>query len=191
MNYGNVLVNILYRQLGYMHTVVGSYVNDSVLLVGAIYRYIADIYVTANIMPDMPEFNFACPSYSKGFSKILLPILSISFITIGHWLTEKTHFKYVDIKYKYSFLKSLKPKPKKKTFIFLPKFFILCTILLYYDTPTKMSAFSELETYHNNTFFTIESISLSQKLSTQITNNHMNIKIMVLSLNTYFYCLVM
>ena len=45
---------------------------------------------------------------------ILLPIFSLFLITLGHWMTRKSPFRYTNMRFKYLFLKSRKHAPPKR-----------------------------------------------------------------------------
>ena len=71
---------------------------------------------------------------------LLIPLFSI-FLFCSKWLKRTAPIKYVDIKYKYFFLKSKKIKSKKHSLNLIPKLIFILKIIALYNmdstTPSK------------------------------------------------------
>ena len=98
-----------------------------------------------NIFPKSIRSDYISPS-SHISNNILLQLLIIPLFTIflffRNWIRRTYPIKYVNIKYKYLFLKSKKIKSKKKPLNIIPKVIFILKIIAVYNIPATSNTFS-------------------------------------------------
>ena len=82
---------------------------------------------------------------------VVIPLFSI-FLFCSRWLRRTAPRKYVNIKYKYLFLKSKKIKSKKKSLNIIPKLIFILKIVALYNLPTTSNKFTPMDYYPNENF---------------------------------------
>ena len=120
--------------------------------------HIREIERYSNLQKLNPNFHMA--------KTILLPIFSLSLITLGHWLKRKSLFRYTNIRFRYLFLKSRKHAPPKRILYSFSKLIMFLFIASTFDpkTPSKAHYDLEVELKQHCELYTDQYIEISEKI---------------------------